>query len=424
MRTLSRLVLSFLILVTASIASADVVKIVIDGMIHPISDEFLGRALAEAKKENAAALLIELRTPGGLIDSTRDMVNKILVSPVPVVVYVAPSGSRAASAGFFILESADVAAMAPGTNTGAAHPVSITGEKIDEILKTKMENDASAFMRAFVAKRGRNVAVAESAVRESKSFTEQEAFQQKLIDVISPSQDDLFRQISTRKFRRFDGREVSLQLTNQHVRVIEMTLKQQILSFIMDPNVAFILFALGALGIWAEFNHPGAVLPGVVGLISILLAVFALNILPTRFAAVALILAAFVLFVLEAKFASHGVLGAGGVIAMFIGGLLLVDSPIPEMRVHWITALSVSLPFGLIVVFLMGLVLKSRGLKVATGAQGMIGEVGVARTALAPNGTIFVHGELWDAVSSTPLERGSRVKVREIDGLTLKVDPA
>lgn len=424
MRTLSRLVLSFLILVTASIASADVVKIVIDGMIHPISDEFLGRALAEAKKENAAALLIELRTPGGLVDSTRDMVNKILVSPVPVIVYVAPSGSRAASAGFFILESADIAAMAPGTNTGAAHPVSITGEKIDEVMNTKMENDAAAFMRAFVAKRGRNVAVAESAVRESKSFTEQEALQQKLIDIVSPNEADLFRQISARKFRRFDGREVSLQLTNQNVRVIEMTLKQQILSFIMDPNVAFILFALGALGIWAEFNHPGAVLPGVVGLISILLAVFALNILPTRFAAVALILAAFVLFVLEAKFASHGVLGAGGVIAMFIGGLLLIDSPIPEMRVHWITSLAVSLPFGLIVVFLMTLVLKSRHLKVSTGEQGMIGEIGVARTPLAPEGKIFVHGELWDAISSTPLDPGAQVKVREIDGLTLKVDPA
>lgn len=424
MRSLSRFFLAVLLFGMATAASADVVKIVVDGMISPITDEFVGRALKEAQKQNASALLIELRTPGGLVDSTRDIVNKILVSPVPVIVYVAPSGSRAASAGFFLLEAADIAAMAPGTNTGAAHPVSITGEKIDDVMKTKMENDTAAFMRAFVAKRGRNVAVAESAVRESKSFTEQEALQLKLIDIVASSQADLFKQISGRKFKRFDGREVQLQLTNPGIRVIDMTLKQQILSFIMDPNVAFILFALGALGIWAEFNHPGAVLPGVVGLISILLAVFALNILPTRFAAVVLILAAFVLFALEAKFTSHGILGAGGVIAMFIGGLLLIDSPVPEMRVSWITSLAVSLPFGIIVVFLMSLVLKSRHLKVSTGEQGMIGEIGVARTALAPEGKIFVHGELWDAVSSAPLDSGAQVKVREIEGLTLKVDPA
>lgn len=424
MRSFSRFILAFLLVAFATAASADVIKIVIDGMISPITDEFIGRALVEARKQNASAVLIELRTPGGLVDSTRDIVNKILVSPVPIIVYVAPSGSRAASAGFFLLEAADIAAMAPGTNTGAAHPVSITGEKIDDVMKTKMENDTAAFMRAFVAKRGRNVAVAESAVRESKSFTEQEALQLKLIDIVASSQADLFKQISGRKFKRFDGREVQLQLTKPGIRVIEMTLKQQILAFIMDPNVAFILFALGALGIWAEFNHPGAILPGVVGLISILLAVFALNILPTRFAAVALIIAAFVLFVLEAKFASHGILGAGGVIAMFIGGLLLIDSPVPELRVHWITSLAVSLPFGVIVVFLMTLVLKSRHFKVSTGEQGMIGEIGVARTALTPNGKIFVHGELWNAVSSTPLDPGAQVKVREIEGLTLKVDPA
>lgn len=425
MRAFSRILIALVLVVSASVASAEVVvKIVIDGMIHPITDEFVGRALAEARKQHASAVLIELRTPGGLVDSTRDVVNKILMSPVPVIVYVAPSGSRAASAGFFILEAADIAAMAPGTNTGAAHPVSLTGEKVDDVMKTKVENDAAAFMRAFVAKRGRNVVAAESAVRESKSFTEQEALQQKLIDIVSPTQEDLFRQISGRKFKRFDGRDATVQLSNKQVRVIEMTLKQQILGFIMDPNVAFILFALGALGIWAEFNHPGAVFPGVIGLISILLAVFALNILPTRFAAVALILAAFVLFALEAKFASHGILGSGGVLAMFLGGLLLVDSPVPEMRVHWITSLAVSLPFGVIVVFLMTLVLRSRKLRVSTGEQGMIGEIGVARTQLAPTGKIFVHGELWNAVSSIPVDPGMQVKVREIDGLTLKVDPA
>ncbi|MGH9670685.1 MAG: NfeD family protein, partial [Terriglobales bacterium] len=344
-------------------------------------------------------------------------------SPVPVIVYVAPSGGRAASAGFFILESADVAAMAPGTNTGAAHPVIFGGKEMDPIMKDKMENDAAAFMRSFVSKRGRNVEVAESGVRPSKSFTEQEALSQKLIEYVAADEQDLFKQMEGKAVTRFNGATVTMHLAGKPLRTYEMSLKQRILSVLMDPNMAFIILVIGVLALYVEFNHPGAVLPGVVGMICILLAIFALNILPTRYAALALILAAFLLFALEAKFQSHGVLGAGGVVAMVIGALLLVDGPIPEMRIRLLTALAVSIPFGGITVFLMGLALKAHQRKIVTGKQGLVGEIGVARTPLHPEGKVFVHGELWDAVSSASVEAGDRVQVSAVDDLLLKVEP-
>jgi membrane-bound serine protease (ClpP class) len=410
-------------LLVSRAASAEVLKIVIDDTIHPITDEYLGRALAEAEKSHDQALLIEINTPGGLLESTRNIIEKIVASPVPVIIYVTPSGSRAASAGFFILESADVAAMAPGTNTGAAHPVTLTGGKMDDIMKQKVENDSAALMRSVTDKRGRNIAVAESAVRESKSFTDQEALSQKLIDYVASDEQDLFRQIAAHPVKRFSGQTVMLNLVNETVRPFGMTLKQRILAYLMDPNVAFILLAIGALALYVEFNHPGAVLPGTVGVVFLLLAAFALNLLPTRFAALALILGAFILFALEAKFASHGVLTTGGILLLVLGALLLVDAPIPEMRVHLWTALAVSIPFGVITAFLMSIAVKARRNKVVTGTQGLAGEVGVARTALHPSGKVFVHGELWDAVALTAVEPGTQVVVRSVDGLRLQVEP-
>ncbi|HZR57509.1 MAG TPA: nodulation protein NfeD [Terriglobales bacterium] len=404
--------------------SAEVLKIVVDDTIQPITAEYIGRAVDEAARNKDQALLIELNTPGGLLDSTHDIINKILASPVPVIVYVAPSGRRAASAGFFILESADVAAMSPGTNTGAAHPVNLGGGKMDDVMKEKIENDSAAFMRSFVSKRGRNVEIAESAVRQSKSFTDQEALSEHLIDYDASSEQDLFKQLQGKTIKRFDGQPVTLDLVNQPVRVFDMTLKQHILAYIMNPNIAFILLAVGALALYAEFNHPGAVVPGTVGVIFILLAVFALNLLPTRFAAVVLILASFALFALEAKFATHGVLGIGGIATLTLGGLLLVDSPIPEMRVHLVTALAVSVPLGIITVFLMNIALKARANKVVTGPEGLIGETGIAETMLSPRGKVFVRGEIWDAVSSTTVSAGQSVIVRRVEGLQLQVDPA
>jgi membrane-bound serine protease (ClpP class) len=412
------------VLTGSATASAEVLKIVVDDTIQPITAEYINRALADAERNKDQALLIELNTPGGLLDSTQDIIKGILASPVPVIVYVAPSGRRAASAGFFILESADVAAMAPGTNTGAAHPVNLGGAKMDDVMKEKIENDSAAYMRSFVSKRGRNVEAAESAVRQSKSFADQEALSQHLIDYVASSEQDLFKQLQGKPIKRFDGKTVTLDLVNQPVRMFDMTLKQHILAYIMNPNIAFILLAVGALALYAEFNHPGAVVPGTVGVIFILLAAFALNLLPVRFAAVVLILASFVLFALEAKFAAHGVLGIGGIVTLTLGGLLLVDAPIPEMRVHLVTALAVSVPLGLITVFLMNIALEARASKIVTGSQGLIGESGIAQTMLSPQGKVFVHGEIWDAVASGIVPAGQSVVVKRVEGLQLQVEAA
>jgi membrane-bound serine protease (ClpP class) len=423
----SRIVLGLVAaLVLCSLSSAEVLKIVVNDTIQPITEEYIARAIDEAHRRSDQAVLIEINTPGGLVESTRHIIDKITNSSVPVILYVTPSGSRAGSAGIFILEAADVAAMAPGTNAGAAHPVLLFGPtsvKPDDEMKQKIENDAAALMRSVVSRRGRNIEVAESAVRESKSFTEQEALAKHLIDYVASSEDDLFRQIDGRSFKRFNGEAATLKLSGQPIAPFGMTLKEHILNYLMDPNIAFILLAIGALALYAEFNHPGAVIPGTVGIVFILIAAFALNLLPTRFAALGLILAAFALFAAEAKFATHGVLTVGGIALITLGGLLLVDSPIPEMRVHLLTALAVSIPLGLITAFLMSIALKARRNKRVSGADGLIGEAGVAQTALLPRGKIFVHGELWDAVSSSDVSVGESVVVRRVDGLLLQVDP-
>ncbi len=417
-------VLFFALLATSSAFAGSVVKIRVDDTIQPISAEYVDRAIEHARQTNADAVLIELHTPGGLVDSTREIIQKILASPVPVIVYVAPSGANAASAGFFILESADIAAMAPGTNTGAAHPVVLGGEKVDDVMKAKMENDSAAFMRSFVGPRGRNVELAESAVRESKSWTDQEALKLHLIDVVARDQDDLFHQLEGRTVKRFDGKQEKLHLVGDSVDEMPMTLRQRILDFLLDPNIAFLVLAVGALALYAEFNHPGAIVPGVIGTIFILLALFALNLLPTRYASFTLIIAAFVLFVLEAKFATHGVLGLGGIALLTLGGLLLVDGPIPQMRVNLWTALGVSVPFGAITVFLMSIAIRARHNKVVTGMQGLIGALGQARTDIDPEGKVFVQGELWNAHAPSRVGMGEPVVVRKVEGLELEVEKA
>ena len=404
-------------------ASAEILKVTLNDTIQPISEEYIARAIAEAARRNDQAVLIEINTPGGLVESTRQIIEHITASTVPVIIYVTPSGSRAASAGFFILESADIAAMAPGTDAGAAHPVVLGGGKMDDVMKEKMENDAAALMRSVASRRGRNVEVAESTVRQSKSFTDQEALSQHLIEYVASNEDDLLRQLDGKSFKRFNGQTVTLHLQGQPLLPFGMTLKETILAYLMDPNVSFILLAIGALALYVEFNHPGAVIPGTVGVVFILVAAFALNLLPTRFAAFVLILGAFALFAAEAKFVTHGVLTIGGIALLTLGGLLLVDSPIPEMRVHLATALAVSIPLGAITAFLMTIALKARRNKIVTGEQGLVGETGVAQTALSPQGKVFVHGELWDAVAPSTLPAGELVVVRRIEGLILEVEP-
>jgi len=420
-----RVALGFLLacVVFSGSSFAEVLKVVVDDAIQPITAEYIGRALETAAANHDQAVLIELNTPGGLVDSTREIIEKMSGSTVPVIVYVTPTGAHAGSAGIFILEAADIAAMAPGTNAGAAHPVTLYGKPDDTMMK-KIENDVAALMRSVASKHGRNVELAESAVRESKAFTEQEALDKKLIDYVATDERDLFRQISARSFKRFNGTTMTLNVANDPVRNYPMTLKEQILSYIMDPNITLIILMVGALCLYVEFNHPGAVVPGTVGVIFIVLAAFAMHLLPIRFAALAMILVAFALFAAEAKFASHGVLTAGGIVLLTLGGLLLVDGPIPEMRVRLVTALAVAIPLGMITAFLMRIAVRARRNKVVTGKQGLVGEIGVAETALSPGGKVFVHGELWDAVAELEIPAGERVVVRQVDGLTLRVDPA
>jgi membrane-bound serine protease (ClpP class) len=426
MRSLARWIAGFAALAAFCMpASADVLKITVDDTIQPITAEYISRAIDEAERTGAQAVLIEMNTPGGLVSSTRDIIEKITSSKVPVIVYVTPTGGHAGSAGIFILESADVAAMAPGTAAGAAHPVTFIGPvqvKPDDEMNRKIENDAAALIRSVASKRDRNVEAAESAVRESKSFTEQEALAGHLIDYVATSPEDLFRQMQGKSFKRFDGSTDTLNLVGQPMVGFEMTLKEKILDALMDPNLSFLLLAVGLLALYIEFNHPGAVIPGTVGVVFILLAAFALNFLPVRYAALGLILGAFALFAAEAKFASHGVLTVGGIVLLTLGGLLLVDAPIPQMRVHLVTALAVSIPLGLITAFLMTIALRARRNKVVTGEQGLVGETGVAQTALSPQGKVFVHGELWDATATTSLPVGQLVVVKKVDGLMLEVE--
>lgn len=426
----SALVLAFVCAIvfgiSAKSASAEILRVVVNDTIQPISREYIGRAIEEAARRRDLALLIEINTPGGMVSSTREIIEKISTSQVPVIVYVTPTGGHAGSAGIFILESADIAAMAPGTAAGAAHPVVLIGPvqlKPDEEMNRKIENDAAALIRSVASKRGRNFEAAEGAVRESKSFTEQEALAQHLIDYVASSPEDLFHQLKGKPFKRFDGETATLDLEGQATVSFNMTLKERILDALMEPDLAFLLLAIGALALYFEFNHPGAVIPGTVGVVFILIAAFALNLLPTRFAALGLILGAFALFAAEAKFASHGVLTVGGIVLLTLGGLLLIDSPIPEMRVHLATALAVSIPLGIITAFLMSIALKARRNKVVTGEQGLVGETGVAQTAMSPQGKVFVHGELWDAVASSSLPIGQLVVVRRVEGLILGVDP-
>ncbi|MBM3811840.1 MAG: nodulation protein NfeD [Acidimicrobiia bacterium] len=408
-------------LLAAGAAFPQVVSVSIDRVVHPISAEILEHAIQEAHRTRAAVLLLRLNTPGGLLEATREATEKIVASPVPVVTYVAPSGGRAASAGFFLLMAGDVAAMAPGTNTGAASPI-LLGQEMDPVLRKKAENDAAAALRSMVEKRGRNSALAEKAVLEAKAFTEKEALEQNLIEIVAPDEKTLIEKLDGREITRLDGRKQTLKLASFAVRPYELTLKESVMSALSDPNLAFILLTLGALGIYVEFSAPGLIVPGVAGGILVLLGLSALAILPIHWGGAALLILALVLFILEAKFASHGVIGTGGAIAMVLGAVLLVDAP-PEMRIQWPVAISVTLPFALITMFLVTLVIRARASKVATGEESMVGRWGVASTDLRPLGQIFFDGTYWQAKAISPVASGAPVKVIGVDGLTLTVEP-
>ncbi len=402
-------------------ASPHVVVLNLDDTIQPISEDYLERGITEAAQEHAEALLINLNTPGGLLDTTRSMVGKILASPVPVIVYVAPSGSRAGSAGFFLLEAADVAAMAPGTNAGASHPV-VEGASLGPIMTQKLENDTTAFIRSFVSRRGRNVEAAQDAVLNSKSYTDKEALQNHLIDLISSGNRDLLDSLDGRTITRFDGSTVTLHTRDAVLTEVEPTLRERILDRLMDPNLAVLVLVLGGLLIYLEFNSPGTIIPGALGTLLLLVALFALNLLPIRYTAVMLLIGAFVLLLLEVKFPSHGILATAGIVALIFGTLTLVEGPIPEMRVHIATAVACGLGFGIITAFLVHIAIRARKNKVLIGPQAMLGAIGIAQQPIAPRGQILVHGELWQAESDTPISPGDSVRVRAIRDLTLLVE--
>jgi membrane-bound serine protease (ClpP class) len=406
----------------AATLHAKIIVVDVDSIIHPVTVEILSHAIDQAAQENDTAVLIRLNTPGGLLDATRQITSKMVTSRVPIIAYVAPSGGRAASAGFFLLEAADVAAMAPGTNTGASSPVLMSGE-MDAVMRSKVENDASAWLRSIVLKRGRNAELAEKTIREAKAFTEKEALDNHLIDVVVADQAQLLATLDGREITRFDGGKQVLHTRGEEVVQYKPSARERIIAAVADPNIAFIMLVLGALGIYVEFSAPGLILPGVAGGILALLGLSGLAVLPINWSGAALLILGVAMFVLEAKFASHGILGVGGTVAMVLGALLLVNGP-PELRIHLSTALAVSIPFAIITMFLVSLVVRARANKVLMTGGGLLNEIGQARTPLSPDGKVFVHGEYWDAVSSAPVETGGEVRVTAVDGMKLRVEPS
>jgi membrane-bound serine protease (ClpP class) len=397
-----------------------------------VTAEYIDGGIDQANGARAALILITIDTPGGLDTSMREIIQHIVGSDAPVAVYVTPSGSRAASAGFFILLSADVAAMAPGTHTGAASPIAAIGGfpvALDETMKRKLLNDATAYLRSYAARRRRNVTLAETAITEAKAFTEREAIDSTLCDLVATSREDLLAQLDGRMIVRFDGQTSLLTLTRPEIVRIDMSARQRFLSRIIKPDMFFILLLVGIIGLYTEFTHPGVIAPGVIGAIAALLALFAMHLLPINGAGLLLIILAMALFLLEAKYASHGVLGAGGVVAMLLGALMLVRSPLTGAGVSLGAALGATLPCAAITIVLMRLVLRSRAWTSQTGVEALIREIGTVKTAIggtsgpSARGMVLVHGELWQATAADAIAEGTPVRVLRAEGLILSVEP-
>lgn len=413
-----------------------VLKLTLHDTVQPITADYLRRGLDQAARTHASAVLISLGTPGGLLDSTREMVSAIESSPVPVIIFIEPSGARAGSAGFFLLEAADIAAMAPGTNAGAAHPI-VEGTTMDPVLKQKIENDATAFLRSFITIRGRNAEAAEDAVRNSKSYSESEALKLHLIDLVAPDDHALLAQINGRTLHRFNGSTETLALPHPEIRPLPPSTRERLLTRLTSPDLDVLLLICGALLIYLEFHVPGTIVPGALGTLLVLLGVFGLNLLPIRHTSVLLLLAAVVLIVLEAHFTSHGALGLAGTACLIFGLATLVDAPEAIMRVHLSTAIAAGLAFGGISAVLAWVALRARRNKRLLGPEALLGRTAVALTPLPPagpftpgqpsSGQVEVRGEIWQAISDlpgTPIPAGTAVLIQSIEGLTLTVHPA
>jgi len=408
-------------------AASRVMEIRIQGMIHGVMAEYVLDGFTEAERIGADLVLITMDTPGGADPAMRDIISRIINSSIPVVVYVSPRGKRAASAGFFILLSADVAAMAPGTNTGAASPVFMGGGETDtentKTLRRKVVADAAAYMRSIVGQRGRNVDLAEQAVTEARAFSEKEALENNLIDIVADSTDDLLKQLNGRAVKRFDGTTATLNLNNPSRTAHTMSRQQEFLARVAQPDILYILFLVGMLGIYVEFNNPGLVFPGVVGGLCLLLALVASQVLPVNLLALLFIAGAVVLFVLEAKYTSYGLLTIGGIAVMILGAMMLINSPITGLRVSLGAAFGATLPFAALTVFLMREVIKSFKWKPATGVEALVGAVGDVTEEIDGRGMVFVEGELWRASADSKVPKGARVRVVRVEGLNVHVEP-
>jgi membrane-bound serine protease (ClpP class) len=392
----------------------------VDGVVNPVMSEFITQGIGKATKEGAEAFVIELDTPGGLDLAMRDIIKSILSSEIPVIVYVSPGGARAASAGVFITMAAHIAAMAPGTNIGAAHPVAVGGGKMDETMVKKVENDAVAYIRGIAEKKGKNADWAEKAVRESVSISAEEALKLNVIDLVTPNLAQLLTDIHDRNVLLITGEKV---LYTEHVKIkpIAMGWRHRILDAISNPNVAYILMMIGLAGLYFELSNPGAILPGVLGGICLILAFYAFQTLPINYAGFLLIILAIILFILEIAVVSYGLLSVAGIISLTLGSLMLFDSPLPYMRV----SLSVIIPTVILVsaVFILAIsfAVKATLSKPISGEEGLIGEIGIAETPISPEGRVFIHGELWRAESEEPIKKKEKVEVVKVEGLMVKV---
>jgi membrane-bound serine protease (ClpP class) len=403
------------LVVACPVMAQEVVRLRVEDTIQPASQRFIERAIEEAERREAAFVVIELDTPGGLLDSTREITSAITESEVPVVVFVTPGGAQATSAGFFILISADVAAMAPGTNTGAASPVQGQGEDIGETMKAKVFSDASAMARSLAEARGRNVDLAVEAVVDARSFTAEEALEAEITDLVAKNFDALLESLNGFEMTRVDGSTVQVELTDPVIIEIEQSRAEEILSFLANPNVAYLLLALGMLGIYVEVTHPGGIFPGVVGVIAMLLALYSMSVLPLSWAGVALIAISLLLFLLEVKVTSFGLLTVGGLVCFVLGSLMLFDGPIPDMRVSLGVALPTAVVVAGVTIFLLSRVVQAHRRQVMTGQEGLVGETGKALTDIDATGKVLVHGEYWDARSTSGrIDKGTEVRVESV----------
>jgi membrane-bound serine protease (ClpP class) len=421
-------VLLFVLLVVPPVSGAGkVVHLVLDGTIHPITAEYVLKAIDYAKEQEAEVIVFQLETPGGLMESMRTIISKMIASPVPVIVYVAPSGARGTSAGFYIIIASDIAAMAPGTHIGSAHPVFGQEGEDNENTKTLMKKateDSVAYIKTLAERRGRNIQQAEKAVRDSISFTENEALKLGLIEFVSKDVNELLKNADGKEFKRFDGSSKKLNLKDAKIVQFEMTKRQRFLSLLADPNITFMLIGLGMLGLMIELYNPGLIFPGVIGVILLALFLLSIQVIPVNVAGLVLIALAVILFVLELKIQSYGLLTIGGILSLALGATMLIDAPIPEMRVTFRVIATIITLISLTMATLLYMVISLHRTKPVTGVQGLLQEIGTAQTDINPEGQIFVHGEIWKAFSPDPISKGEKVRIRSVDGLTLRVEKA